>query len=97
MSPQGISGMPDPENPISKVEGPSDGAAGADISGLMKIKVGTLGQLKAALIQYLGEKEGMKFYNQFLRTFAMTMLQQVQQSASQAKKAAQGMRMDSQG
>jgi hypothetical protein len=61
---------------------------------VLQTKVATLGQLKALLIQNYGEKEGLKFYNQFMKSFAMVILQQVQQSAEQAKKAAQSMRMD---
>jgi len=65
-----------------------------DISGLMHAKVGTLGELKAVLIQYMGEKEGTKFYNQFMTSFAMIMMQQIQESAQHAKEASQNMRMN---
>lgn len=68
--------------------------SGEDVSSLMHTKIGTLGQLKAVLVQYMGESKGTKFYDQFLTSFAMIMLQQIQESAEQAKQASQDMRMD---
>jgi len=71
-------------------KGPGD----SDLSGLMHTKVSTLGELKSLLISHLGEKKGTKFYNEFLTSFGMLMLQQIQESAEQARQAAQNMRMD---
>lgn len=100
MNTGGISGgSPNPPEEIpglsaSEALGSGDGSGKGDISGLLDAKISTLGELKSTLIKFLGEKDGMKFYNQFMTTFAVGMLQQIQQSAQQAKKAAQGMRMD---
>jgi hypothetical protein len=70
------------------------GGGGEDIPGLLHAKVSTLRQLKDLLIQHLGEKQGTKFFNQFVMSSALMMLQQVRASAEQARKAAQEMRMD---
>lgn len=86
------------------ISGPSQGpegiqgpggvqGGGPDISGLMHAKIGTLGELKATLIQYLGEKDGTKFYNQFMNSICISMLSQLQHTSQQAKKAAHDMRI----
>jgi hypothetical protein len=67
---------------------------GDDVRGLLDTKVRTLGELKAILIKHLGEKKGLKFYNEFMTSIAMMMQLQVQHAAERAKKAAQDMRMD---
>lgn len=89
MDPSKVGGNSKPEE-ISKTEGPESGTG--DISSIMQSKVSTVGELKSLLIKHLGLEQGTKFYNQFLTSFGLLMLQQVQQSAQQAKKAAQGMR-----
>lgn len=65
--------------------------SGGSVENVLHAKVKTLGQLKQVLVQNLGEKEGTKLYNNFIQAFAMQMINQVQQSAAQAKKAAQQM------
>ena len=54
--------------------------------------VKTLGDLKRILIDNLGEENGTKYYNSFIKSFSMLMLNQIQQSARGAKKAAEQMR-----
>lgn len=83
--PSGITPSNDKPEELSAIEGLKGGQGGEDVGALLHAKVGTLGELKAALIKYLGKKEGEKFYNQFLTSFAMLMIQQMQTSAKQAK------------
>ncbi len=71
--------------------------SGGNIENALHTPVSTLGQLKKVLIDTLGEKEGTKMYNSFIKSFAMQMISQIQQSAEQAKKAAQQMRQGPQG
>jgi len=73
--------------------GATTGVGSENVGDLLHTKVATLGELKAVLVQSLGEHQGTKFYNMFIQSFAMIMLQQIQSSAAQAKKAAQDMRM----
>lgn len=89
----GVSGSEGPKP--EELGGPSkasEGPSGGDVAAAMQAKVKTLGELKAVLIQHLGEKEGTKLYNTFLQSFVMTMLAQLRQSAQGADKAAQQMR-----
>lgn len=91
------SGIGGPEGPkpeeIGGLAKTGEGPSGGDVSAALHAKVKTLGELKAVLIRYLGEKQGTKMYNTFIQSFAMIMLSQIQQSAEAAKKAAQQTRM----
>ncbi len=71
--------------------------SGGSIENALHTPVKNLNQLKQVLIENLGKKEGTKMYNGFVKSFAMQMLSQMQQSAAQAKKAAQQMRQGPQG
>lgn len=93
----GSSGIGGGASPVEKPSGGEpvqDGGPG-NIGDIAHAQISTLADLKNLLIQQLGEKEGTKFYNQFMMSVAMLMIQQVQHSADQAKKASQEMRMDS--
>lgn len=68
------------------------GPGGSAVYDAMHAEVRTLGELKKALIKNLGEHDGMKLYNSFMKSFALAMLAQMQQTAARAKKAAQQMR-----
>jgi hypothetical protein len=81
----------------SGVGGVSGEPSGASIENALHTPVANLGQLKKVLIDNLGEEEGKKLYNTFVKTFAMQMLSQLQHSADQAKQAAQQMRQGPQG
>jgi hypothetical protein len=85
-------------NPSEEIPGFGEvqGMSQQDVGNLMHAKIANLDQLKAVLIQYMGEKQGKKFYDEFMKSIAMIMLQQIQESATQAKKASQNMRMDTQ-
>lgn len=99
MNASGVGGAPEPDHKLPSfgaLEAGDTQGEGADISGLLHAKVGNLDELKAVLIKYLGEKDGMKFYNQFITTFEMTMLNQIQQSAKAAQQASKQMRSDNQ-
>ncbi len=82
IGPAGTSG------PKETSQGPSSGS----IENAMHTPVKNLGQLKQVLIDNLGEEQGKKMFNNFVKSFAMQMITQVQHSAQQAKKAAQQMR-----
>lgn len=77
-----------PTGPVGDKSG-----GGGSIGAAMSTPVHNLGELKQVLISNLGQEKGTQFYNMFLKTMAMMMLSQVQQSAEQAKKASQQMRM----
>jgi len=76
--------------------GEVSGLSQSEVSGLLHTGISNLGQLKSVLISYLGEEQGKKFYNEFMKSFAMQILEQMQQSAQQAKKASEHMRTDTQ-
>lgn len=78
---------------IKELKSMEQGPKGQSIENALHTKVSTLGELKAMLVKNLGEKNGTKMYNEFIQSFAMLMLEQIQQSAEQAKKASQQMRM----
>ena len=90
MDSSGIGGPTESTGPDKIPSGPSEGA----LENALHTPVKTLGDLKRVLISSMGEKEGTKFYNNFLKSFAMLMLNQVQHAASAAKKASRQMRMD---
>lgn len=70
---------------VGEKGGPSKG----DIEKALHAKVSTLGELKGVLEKYLGKKDGEKLYNNFIKSFAMMMLTEIQESAEKAKRAAQ--------
>jgi hypothetical protein len=78
--------------PSQQVGGVGEGGESGDIGAALHTKVSTLGELKAMLIACLGEEQGKKFYNQFLSSFALLMIQQVQGAAQHAKQSSQNMR-----
>ena len=80
----GIGGLTPPGNPSgpSDTEGVSAGSGGGHF---------TLGQLKKLLVSAYGEQKGTKMFNSFIQSFAMMMLQTVQDSAQQAQQASQSM------
>lgn len=81
-------------SPIKPTDGSQEATSGGgSLEAALHTPVQTLGQLKQVLIANLGEENGTKAYNAFIQSFAMQMMQQVQQSAAQAQKAAQQMRM----
>lgn len=65
------------------------GISGSDLQSAMQTPVSNTGDLKAMLIGKLGEEEGTKLYNGFMKSFVMIMLQQIQESAAHAKAASQ--------
>jgi hypothetical protein len=71
-------------------------ASPAGIEAALQTPVRTLGQLKELLIANLGEETGTKFYNSFMNSFGMLMIEQVRKAASSAQKAAQNMRAGNQ-
>ncbi|MCC5832137.1 MAG: hypothetical protein JJU12_03745 [Chlamydiales bacterium] len=90
--------VPPSESPgVGGVPGGPGGPSGGSIENALHTRVATLGQLKQVLVDNLGEKEGTKLYNGFVKSLAMQILGQVQQSAEQAKKAARQMREGPQG
>lgn len=75
----------------------SGDVSGGSIQKALHTPVKTLGQLKKVLIDNLGEKEGTKLYNNFIKSFALMMLSQIREAAQGAAKAAQQMRSGPQG
>jgi hypothetical protein len=76
--------------------GEVEGMSKPEISDMLHTGISSLDQLKQVLISYMGEEKGMKFYNQFMLSFAMQTLTQMQHSTEQAKQAAQSMRQNTQ-
>jgi hypothetical protein len=74
--------------------GATEGVEAGSVEAALHTPVKTLGELKKVLVSNFGEKTGMKVYNQFMMSFAMLMMQQMQDSAEHAKKASQDMRTD---
>ncbi len=70
------------------------GVSSGDVEAALKTPVKTLGELKALLVQKLGEKAGTKLYNTFITSFGMIMLQQMQDSMRRAQQAAENIRMN---
>ena len=91
----GVGGTTPPPEEIPGMGEVTDLTPG-EVGGLMHTGVSNLGQLKSILIQYMGQAQGTKYYNEFMTSFGMIMLEQMQQSAQQAQKATQDMRMDTQ-
>lgn len=75
----GISGELPTQGPTpgQGIQGVSGGANPAS-PNLLQTPVHTLGDLKALLISSLGEEDGTKFYNNILKSFASSMISQVQ-------------------
>ena len=95
MSTSGIGG-PTPPEELPGISNNSNDKK--DINALLHTQVRTLGELKSAMVKYLGKKDGEKLYNTFMQSFGMGMLSQMQQSADEAKKASQKMvKADEQG
>lgn len=94
--PSGV-GEPSFKPDITKVGDQEGGPNQQNLQAALHTKVSTLGQLKHLLESKLGKEDGEKLYSMFMKSFAMIMLAQVQKSAKQAKKSAQGMRMRAQG
>jgi hypothetical protein len=84
-------GDPNASKPIAPSLSTADtaGISGSDLQGAMQTPVSSTGDLKAMLIAKLGEEEGLKLYNGFMKSFVMLMLQQIQESAAHAKAASQ--------
>lgn len=78
----------------AKIQGnqPASGSpTGGDLQAALHTKVSNLGELKSMLTQTLGEKDGKKMYDQFMKSFLMIMLTQMQQSAKGADQASKQM------
>ena len=82
------------QGPVKPPEtgGVEGGPSGGSIEKALHAKVRTLGQLKEILIENLGEEDGKKMYAQFVKSFSMLMLNQVQQAAKAAKQASKSMK-----
>lgn len=95
MSNTGGIGNPNPPTPPSLPGLSASDTAGisaSNVQAVLHTPVANLGQLKALLIANLGEQAGTKLYNSFMTSFAMIMMQQIQDSAQGAKQASQSMR-----
>lgn len=84
----------EPTSGTSQPGGLPEQLSGQEGANVMQTPIHTLGELKKVLVEHFGEKDGKKAYNNFLFSFGMLMLSQVQHSADQAKKASQRMRQD---
>lgn len=78
--------------PIGPSGIPSSGAAPSGNVNLADIRIGSMNDLKRVLVENLGEEEGKKMYDQFMKSFVMGMMGPVQQAAERAKKASKEMR-----
>lgn len=85
------SGIGGPSPTPEGIPGLSASGDNKNVEQLLDTKVKNLGQLKAAMIKSLGEKDGMKLYNQFMNTFGIQMITQLQQASDEAAQAAKKM------
>ncbi len=86
-----IGGAPEKTPGTGGIEGGLQG--NADVGGVAQEKGATLGALKSAIMKEMGDEEGKKFYDMFIKTVVMMSLNQMRQASERAKKAAQEMRM----
>lgn len=68
----------------SKIEPLGEKPSGPQSADVKELKIRTLSDLKGALVDKLGEEEGNKMYNDWMKSMGMMMITDMQKSAQRA-------------